>query len=85
MLPLLTLRLLHGAFCSGPRTDALMPVINRRVIVEVDTLTLVGMNPWPAGYVRNAVVIAPSQGEVSRRLFITLYRRWVSTWYLSMA
>ena len=39
-----------------------MPVIDRRVVVEVDALTLMSMDPRPAGNVGNAVVIAPQPG-----------------------
>lgn len=56
--PLLTLCLLHGAFRSGTGADAFMPVIDRRVVVEVDALALMGVDPRPAGNIGNAVVIA---------------------------
>ena len=60
--PLLTLCLLHGAFRSGTRTDAFVPVINRRIVVEVDALTLMVVDPRPAGNVGNAVVISSQPG-----------------------
>ena len=39
-----------------------MPVIDCRVVVEVDALTLMGVDPRPAGNVGNAVVIASQPG-----------------------
>ena len=60
--PLLTQCLLHGAFRGRTRTDAFVPVIDRRVIVEVDALTLMGVDPRPAGNVSNALVIASQPG-----------------------
>lgn len=59
---LLALCVLHGAFSRGTRTDAFVPVIDRRIVVEVDALTLMGVDPLPAGNVGNAVVIASQPG-----------------------
>ena len=41
---LLALCVLHGAFSRGTRTDAFVPVIDRRIVVEVDALTLMGFD-----------------------------------------
>lgn len=57
-LSVLTRRVLQRTFRGGTGTNAFVPVINRRIGIEVDTLTLMSMDPRPASNIRNAVAIA---------------------------